>query len=225
MDERQWVLEAGCGGGKLCVPLARAGHEVTGMDREAHILQFARAHAASLPNLRVRQGDIIAQAWGGEYDVAILGANLLVNLVTDRDSKRAQKNLLEHAHAALRRGGRLFLDFDCPLDVAKWTPANCEWVCFEGTDDWGTFGRYVVVNGPLSNRSRTVTGSRRWEIAPASGAPFTVRAEKSCHFPTLEETCGWLYKVGFTVESLCGGYRGEAFDREHRRAVLWARKL
>ncbi len=96
------------------------------MDREAHMLQFARAHAASLPNLRVRQGDIIAQAWGGEYDVAILGANLLVNLVTDRDSKRAQKNLLEHAHAALRRGGRLFLDFDCPLDVAKWTPANCE---------------------------------------------------------------------------------------------------
>ncbi len=61
------------------------------------MLQFARAHAASLPNLRVRQGDIIAQAWGGEYDVAILGANLLVNLVTDRDSKRAQKNLLEHA--------------------------------------------------------------------------------------------------------------------------------
>ena len=86
MDERQRVLEAGCGGGKLCVPLARAGHEVTGMDREAHMLQFARAHAVSLPNLRVRQGDIIAQAWGGEYDVAILGANLLVNLVTDRDS-------------------------------------------------------------------------------------------------------------------------------------------
>ena len=43
--------------------------------------------------------------------------------------------LLERAHAALRRGGRLLLDFDCPLDVAKWTPANCEWVCFEGTDD------------------------------------------------------------------------------------------
>ena len=98
MDERQRVLEAGCGGGKLCVPLARAGHEVTGMDREAHMLQFARAHAASLPNLRVRQGDIIAQAWGGKYDVAILGANLLVNLVTDRASKRAQKNLLERAH-------------------------------------------------------------------------------------------------------------------------------
>lgn len=96
----QRVLEAGCGGGKLCVLLARAGHEVTGMDREESMLQFARTHAASLPNLRVRQGDIIAQAWGGEYDVAILGANLLVNLVTDRDSKREQKNLLERARRA-----------------------------------------------------------------------------------------------------------------------------
>lgn len=218
------VFEAACGGGKLCVPLAQAGHDVTGIDQDESMLRIARAKAQRLSNLHIRQADLFDAPWGKGYDAVLLGANLLVNIVTERDYKRAQKNLLERAYDALRPGGRLFLDFDCPFDLAAWQPACEEWVCFEGTDDRGTFGRYIVIDGTVNDATRTVTGSRRYEIVPAGEEGFQHGSESWKHFPTIEEVCGWLYKVGFRVESISGGYHGEAFDTEHRRAVIWARK-
>lgn len=219
------ILEAGCGGGKLCAPLAEAGHDVTGIDADESMLRYAKARAEGLSNLHIRRADLLNEAWGSGYDMVVLGANLMVNIVTDRDYKRAQKNLLQRACDALKPGGRLLIDFDCPLNVGRWSPADHEWVCFEGTDDRGVFGRYIVVNGPVNNATRTVSGSRRWEMRPAQGEPFSVVTDSYKHFPTLEEVCAWLYKTGFTVEAVNGGYDGEAFDAEHRRAVIRARKL
>lgn len=219
------VLEAACGGGKLCVPLAQAGHNVTGIDQDENMLRHLYEKSNSMSNLQVHCTDILTKPWGSGYDVVILGANLMVNIVTDRDCKRAQINLLDRAYEALKVGGRLFIDYDCPLVLSKWIPANTEWVCFEGNDDRGTSGRYIVVHGTANDRTRNVTGSRRWEITPANGEAF-IHAESSCkYFPTLEQTCAWLYRTGFVVESVNGGYHGEPFDRDHRRAVIWARKV
>lgn len=218
------ILEAACGGGKLCVPLAQAGHHVTGIDQDESMLRQLYAKSENLPNLHILHANMLSKPWGGGYDAVILGANLMVNIVTDRDCKRAQINLLERAREALKIGGRLFIDYDCPLELSKWTPANTEWVCFEGTDDRGTYGRYIVVNKTTSDRTRIVTGSRRWEIAPCSDEPFVHTESSYTYFPTLEQTCAWLYRVGFLVESIHGGYHDEPFDRKHRRAVIWARK-
>lgn len=218
------ILEAACGGGKLCIPLAKAGHQVTGIDQDAWMLHHLHHKAAGLDNLRVVQADMLSKAWGNNYDAVILGANLLVNIVTDRDSKCAQKNLLERAYDALKNGGRLFIDYDCPLDVTTWQPAKDEWVCFEGTDDHGTAGRYIVVPGTANNRTRIISGSRRWELFAADGEAFIHTENRHQYFPALEQTCAWLYRIGFTIESITGGYHDEPFDCRHRRAVIWARK-
>lgn len=218
------ILEAACGGGKLCVPLAKAGHHVTGIDQSESMLHHLRQKAATLPNLHVVQADMLTKSWGNGFDVVILGANLLVNIITERDSKRAQKNLLERAYDALKMGGRVFIDYDCPWEISRWQPATDEWICFEGTDDRNTYGRYIVVPGTANDRTRIITGSRRWEIIPAAGNPFTHTETNVQYFPPLEQICTWLYRIGFTVESVNGGYGGEPFDREHRRAVIWARK-
>lgn len=218
------IVEPACGGGKLCVPLAEGGHQVTGIDCSREMLNQAVKKAESLPNLQLQEADMLLQPWGKGFDIAILGGNLMVNIVTDRDYKRAQKNLLERAWEALKMGGKLFLDFDCPDVLSKWAPANREWVCFEGEDDRGTYGRYIVKDGTVDDRQRIITGERRWEMKTAQGENF-VHTEKSYkHFPGLEQVCAMLYRVGFAVESIHGGYRGEAFDRDHRRAVIWARK-
>ena len=218
------ILEAACGGGKLCVPLAQAGHDVTGIDQDESMLRHLYEKSENLPNLHVLHADMLAKPWGSGYDVVILGANLMVNIVTERDCKRAQINLLERTREALKDGGRLFIDYDCPLELSKWSPANTEWVCFEGSDDWKTYGRYIVVNGTASDQTRIVNGSRRWEITPANSNPFIFTKNSHKYFPTLEQTCAWLYRAGFIVESVNGGYHGEPFDRNHRRAVIWARK-
>ena len=218
------VLEAACGGGKLCVPLAQAGHDVTGIEKDGYMLEHLRRKAMDISNLHVEQRDMLDKPWGSRFDAVILAGNLMLNIVTDRDYKRAQKNMLERAYDALKVGGRVLIDYDCPLELSGWEPANTEWVCFEGRDDRGTDGRYIVISGTANDRTRVVTGRRRWEIAPKDSETFIHTADSYKYFPTLEQTCAWLYRIGFSVESINGGYHGEPFDKEHRRAVIWARK-
>lgn len=219
------ILEAACGNGKLCLPLAQAGHQVTGIDQDAAMLRNLCQKSSGFPNLHIVRADMLAKPWGSGYDAVILGANLLVNIATDRDYKRAQISLLERAHDALKTNGRLFIDFDCPLELSKWIPANTEWVCFDGSDDQGTYGKYIVINETASDRTRIVTGSRRWEMVPKNGEPFVHTTSSRKYFPALEQVCAWLYRSGFIVESVNGGYHDEPFDRDHRRAVIWARKM
>ena len=199
------VLEAACGGGE-------------------YMLEHLQHKAAEMPNLHVVQQDMLDKPWGSGFDAVILAGNLMLNIVSDRDYKRAQKNMLERAYDALKVGGRVLIDYDCPLELSGWEPANTEWVCFEGEDDCGTYGKYIVVSGAVNDRTRVVTGSRRWEITTKDGEAFIHTADSYKYFPTLEQTCAWLYRIGFTVESVNGGYHGEPFDKEHRRAVIWARK-
>ncbi len=217
------ILEVGCGGGKLCVPMAQAGHDVTGMDADGHMLHFAREKARTLPNLHLIHSDALTQNWGADYDAVILGSNLLVNLTTTWDYKQAQKQLIFRAAEALRPGGRLLLDFDCPETLAAFNNDQ-EWLCMEGTDDLGTHGRYYVCNSTADERTRTVKGQRRFELTPQEGEPLIVTVNSVKHFPTLEEVCGWLFRAGLTITSIHGGHHGEAFDQQNRRAVIVAQK-
>ena len=46
--ERGPVLDVGAGTGRVALPLARAGHDVTGLDREPELLAALTARAAGL---------------------------------------------------------------------------------------------------------------------------------------------------------------------------------
>lgn len=217
------ILEIGCGSGKLCVPLADAGHFVTGMDADEHMLHFARQKAIPLPGLHLIQGDALAAPWGSGFDAVILGTNLLLNIITTWDYKQAQKQLIFRAANALRPNGLLILDFDCPEMLTAYNNQN-ERLCMEGTDDWGTSGKYFVCNSSAQEHTRTVRSLRHLELSPHEGTCFTVTLDSIKHFPTLEEVCSWLFRAGFTIISLHGGHHGECFDAQHRRAVITARK-
>lgn len=59
------VLELACGSGRLALPLARAGHEVTGVDQSPHMLALARAKLERAGEevarrCRLVQGDMVS---------------------------------------------------------------------------------------------------------------------------------------------------------------------
>ena len=218
------ILEVGCGGAKLSAPLAQAGHDVTGIDCSGAMLYFAVKRARSLPNLHIRKADAFVEPWGSGYDAVILGANLMCNLITEWDYKQAQKQLIQRASAALRAGGKLILDFDCPDTLAAYGAGTQERLYFEGVDDRGTTGRYFVCGSCANEKTRMVRSRTRTEISPAAGTPFQLVTEHTKHFPTLAQVCAWLYREGFSIETLHGGHHGEPFDLQHRRAVIVARK-
>jgi SAM-dependent methyltransferase len=121
------VLELGCGSGRLLLPLARAGHLVTGLDHSRAMLALAWQRLAAEPpavqsRVRLVEGDIavpgVDQAKlaneDGRYGLIFAGYNTFMHL------KRPEMRVaLRRAVGWLRAGGRLFLDLSNPFILAS----------------------------------------------------------------------------------------------------------
>ncbi len=112
------VLELGCGTGRATLALARAGHEVTGVDFSAGMLAVARQKAAREPKgvaarlhwIRQDLRRLKVGAKGDGFDAVLLLFNTLCSF-----SRLADLTLvLARAAAAVRPGGRLVVDLFFP---------------------------------------------------------------------------------------------------------------
>ncbi|HYH23396.1 MAG TPA: class I SAM-dependent methyltransferase [Azospirillum sp.] len=114
------VLEIGCGTGRLTIPLARMGLEVTALDASPAMLEQLRAKLAAEPaEVRARvdlvQADASALSLARrDFALAALPFNVLM-LIADFD---AERRTLAGVAAHLAPGGRLALDVMNPLTLA-----------------------------------------------------------------------------------------------------------
>ena len=95
------VLEAACGTGRILIPIAQAGHDATGFDRNDAMLSRIVAKAAGLENLAWRKADALAEPWGEGFDAVILAGNLLINIETEGDYAEAQRPALPRLETAI----------------------------------------------------------------------------------------------------------------------------
>lgn len=219
------ILEVACGGGRILAPLAEAGHIVTGFDADKGMLERCEMKIKPFSNASCYYADAITEDWGNDFDVIVLAGNILLNIVSDMDYSQAQALFVRKALAALKAGGYLYLDFDCYDRPAESSDHKREWVCFEGTDDWGTYGKYIVVSGEYSD-TRIDRSSRRYEITPVCGKTEIFETPSVKHFPTLSQVHEWLSEVGFVIKQEYGGYERQPVNEAiiGNRAIIWARK-
>lgn len=99
------VLDAGCGVGRHLLPLARAGFQVLGVDREWSVLRDVRAQlAAGLPSVWLAQGDLqYLPSPPGAFDFI-----LSINAISHGDTRAFQAYCRE-LDRVLRPGGSLFI--------------------------------------------------------------------------------------------------------------------
>jgi len=114
----QNILEAACGGGRISVPLAQAGHRVTGFDADEHMLLRCYRRMKDIANIICYQADALTAEWGDGFDFVIMAGNILINIETDMDYAEAQETFIRKAAAALRPGGHLILDYDQHSNVS-----------------------------------------------------------------------------------------------------------
>ncbi len=203
-SEPRNVLEVACGGGRILAPLAKAGHTVTGFDIDKYMLERCKMKIAGMDNASCHYANALLDDWGSGYDAVVLAGNILINIVTDADYAEAQQLFIQKAAAALKQGGHLHLDFGCHKRTNP--VSDGEWTVFEGVDDRGTYGKFIVVGGEYDVISqRDKRSSRRYEITPASGNTFTYSFENLKHYPTLAQAHAWLADAGFAIERECGG--------------------
>src|SRR5881392_1182290 len=98
------ILELGCGTGRVCLHLARLGHQMWAVDIDGELISAvdARARAEDLP-VHAVQADAAELELGQEFELAI-AAMQLIQMVGD---ERTRRKVLRRVAAHLRPGGRL----------------------------------------------------------------------------------------------------------------------
>jgi SAM-dependent methyltransferase len=226
----QNILEVACGGGRISIPLAQAGHKVTGFDADEHMLLRCYRRMKGIPNIRCYKADAVFSDWGGGFDVVVMAGNVLINIESEEDYEAAQRTFSHKAALALKTGGHLLLDFDLHTDASARAVFNGirESSYFNGTDDMGTTGRTVGYGGVYDPVTRICVGVGHIELTANNGERFIYnQGPWHKHIPTKEMVYGWLNDAGLTVEKSFRNYSAEPLrepEDGYVKATLWARK-
>lgn len=202
------VLEVMCGTGRVLVPLARAGFEISGIDSNDRMLEAARRKLAGEPapvrkRAAVLKADARAFDLGRRFRLVILAFSSVNHLLTPDDQDRAMGCIRRH------------LADDGLLAVASFIPQPGK-LHSERLDREVELG-----NGDLLIRYSTLSSDaagtlmhvvyrwqleRRGRIVRESTSAFDLRLLKPNQLKAL------LEGAGLQVVERYGGYRGEPLD-------------
>jgi len=103
---RPRLLDVGCGTGRLLVPLARRGWQVTGMEPHPGFLELARREVRHVEAASVQAGGFAEIAAPRSQDMVVAVNGPFAYLRT----RAGQRDALRRIHRVLRPGGVLFLE-------------------------------------------------------------------------------------------------------------------
>jgi len=221
------ILELAVGTGRLAVPLARAGHTVTGVDRDPAMLERARRRAAgagseTAARVRLELSDALDVRLpdAGDYRLAFIALNSLL-LFGERDAQAAAVGTLA---AHLAPGGIAAVDV--------WLP---------DADDLARYDGRVILEYPRLDRETghlvtkaasavhdAATGTVRllaiYEEGSQGQPPARWLRQDLLRLVSADELRGFARAAGLIVEVIAGGYDLDPLAPGAERAVLVAVK-
>jgi SAM-dependent methyltransferase len=207
------TLELGCGTGRLLTPLARTGVSMTGIDRSAPMLSRSIARAKRLRSTErpaIVRGDIRTLPFkSSSFGVVMAPYGLLQSLVRPADLTR----LLGEVARVTRPGG--VFGIDLVPDLIKWREYTNH-VSLKGRSATGS--QITLVESVRQDRRRGLTIFDE-EFSERRGRRV-VKKKFSLTFRTVsvKTVVRRVERLGFTVESVLGDYRGTAW---HDQADVW----
>jgi len=226
------VLEACCGSGRILVPLAKAGHNVSGFDADTSMLDRIPPKAAGLNNIQWREADAVHDDWGTGFDVVVLAGNILFNIESDMEYKKAQELFIQKAANALIPGGYVYIGY------SPWAPngrtltrpgQSCEddgrivW-SWEGTDDNGNFEKDALTAGSFDEETGILKFTRYFEQRLANGTVIKEETEGIKHYATLQQLHRWLSDAGFIIEFEFSDFGKNPIGDDSCEVIIYAKK-
>lgn len=229
-DKRpQNILEVACGGGRISIPLAEAGHQVCGFDADEFMLLRCYRKMKGIPNITCYKADAVSSDWGLGYDVVVMAGNILINIESDLNYNEAQQLFIQKAYAALRPGGHLFLDYDQHSEASALKIFNNlrERHGSDYVDELGTRGSDKIFGNIYDPITRICTWTGHRYLICNNGEHIIESSTGHKHIPMLKQVFGWLTNAGFIIEKTYQNYSNEPLDEQHEdyvRATIWAKK-
>jgi SAM-dependent methyltransferase len=213
------ILELGCGTGRVLVPLARAGFDVTGLDLSSAMLERCRAAlAAEPPDVRGRVK--LVKADMTLFDLGRRFAAITCPFGGFQQLRTVEQQLacLERCREHLLPGGTLVLDLPNP------DPAPAAYAGDQAADGEATAELVDWTSGRRIRWWVTVTGYERaeqWnecemtlEVIEPGGATRRITETISLRYIFRYELEHLLVRAGFRVVALYGDYDGSPFGDE-----------
>jgi SAM-dependent methyltransferase len=221
------IIELAVGTGRLAVPLAQAGHRVTGIDLDLAMLERARARAVvagsgSAGRLNLVEGDLFTtrKEAAGTYGLAILALNSILVLGGRREQRRAVGVLAD----LLAPGGIAVVD--------AWLPLADDLVRFDGrlSLEWlrrdPESGRDVVKLAAAwyDGATRAVTLTTIFDESAPGEPPIRWTRIDALHLMSADELHDHAEAAGLVVETIAGDYDLSPLEPGGDRAILVAHK-
>ncbi len=217
------LLELGCGTGRLLLPLARAGFEITGVDMSPRMLAISeeKVNAAGLgKQVTLVQADMREVDLPQRFRMAFIAINSFMHLTTLEDQLQALRTL----HRLLLPGGLLVIDVDNPqlqhlLEADGRLDLQGRW--FDPSSG-ATVLKYL---------SRTLDSARQLqdvlfiydEVFPDGTSRRTLAPFQARYLYRFEGEL-LLDKAGFTPEQVYGSYDLDPYESDSERMIFVARR-
>lgn len=222
------VLELGCGTGRVLLPLARAGHEVVGIDLAPHMLARARTKLEAEPGavrdrVTIRLADMTAFDLGRRFAQVYCAFGTFHYL----DTVEKQLSCLERCREHLLPGGTLVLDLINP-DPAPVSPGDEDPAPGSGLES----GLVAVTDGRCIRSWVTVIDCDRsqqcnhcevrYETIGPDGTTRQLAETFPCRFVFRYELEHLLARCGFRIVTLYGDYDRSAYSEKSLGMIVVA---
>jgi ubiquinone/menaquinone biosynthesis C-methylase UbiE len=207
------VLELGCGTGRILVPLARNGAQVTGIDRSEAMLAFAhqRLRRTRVPvRASIVRGDIRHLPFRPRsFGLVMAPYGMLQSLTRERDLRDALQSVARVC------GREALFGIDLVPDLPRWAEYRKR-ITLRGRDRTGA--AITLRETVRQDRRRGLTtfdqeyARRRGKDAEARSFSLTFRTL------SVEQMAARVRSAGFAVEAVLGDYAGGPWDA---RADVW----
>ncbi len=221
------LLELGCGSGRLLLPLAQAGHTVTGLDLSAEMLARARARVGQLASgvqnrIILHQADMtdFALPDAPQFGLAIVPYNTLFHLETAQVLA-----MLRRVKKVLGGNGRLFIDIANPTHIAN-TPED-SLLSLENVLTDPETGELIVhlASNRLDTANQTLHITWIYDVsAPAGGPVQRTVAKGAYHYRYPHQLELLLQEAGYKLLHLWGDYDQSPYDETSDRLIVLATK-
>jgi len=218
------VLELCCGTGRVAIPLARAGFQVTGVDLSAAMLEHCRENLEReepvvTQRITLEQADTTQLQLGTKFPLAIMAFNSLLCL-TDFASQRAA---VAAAGRQLLPDGVLALDLMNPLVLSlQGDTVPKPFFTRRNSQNGNLYTRFAAMGPMQVDQVQELFG---WydEIGPdgtVRRSPYSMYWKPVFRY----EIELMLDAAGLVIESVEGGHRKEPFTTQSRKMFILARK-
>lgn len=206
------ILELCCGTGRLTIPIALDGYDISGVDYTSSMLKQAKIKASGL-GLKINfiEADIRTLNLQEKYDLIFIPFNSIHHLYNNKDLFKALNVVIKH----LNKEGLFLLDcFNPNIRYIVDGEQKQKEIASYTTDD----GREILIKQTMRYESKTQINRIEWHYFINGLFDSIQNLDMRMFFP--QELDSYLEGSGFDIIHKFGGFEKEVFDDNSEKQIF-----